>query len=793
MKGEKAKSLSDFQKASLLSGKNVWQTRAVPSIGLGTIFMSDGPHGLRKQVGSSDHLGLNASQPATCFPTAATIANSWSPELGEEIGKALGAEATEQGVDVILGPGLNIKRSPLCGRNFEYFSEDPILAGRFAAAYVRGIQSQGIAACPKHFAVNSQETRRMTSNSVIDSATLASIYLTAFEIAVKEGAPWVMMSSYNLVNGVYANENKYLLQDILRDSWGFDGMVVTDWGGGNDPVAAINNGGGIEMPSPGFDSASEILRRINGVDRNALDARVHELTELYRRINPHGEVGDHQALAQKAAEESIVLLKNNGVLPLAAGEKVAAIGDFAFHPRYQGSGSSQVNPTELISPIDALDDTELIITGTARGFVPGTGGLSALLSEAEGVAQAANVILLYIGLDEMAESEGRERTTLSLPDNQIELLEALSKTGKKIVAILSGGAPFEMPWIDKCDAIVHGYLGGQAGAPAMARVLIGEINPSGHLAETYPLSLDDTPTAKWYPSQNHHALYKEGPFVGYRYYQSRQKEVLFPFGFGLSYTTFEYSNLVVTDNAATLTVKNTGRIAGADVVQLYVQGNPAIAEPSWELKGFAKVFIQAGESESVTIPFDEYTFRSNVDGNWSVYRGCREIRVAKDAEDPGLRASLFVEGCVPNLMTPDAIHYVIGDVQNVTDAEFSKVLGHGLPAEPDGPLEANSALSEIKNAKSPLARRIYKLYFERGLEKMDKTGKPDLNLLFQFGMPFRAIAKMSGGLASTKMVYSILKIVNGHFFQGIGGVIAGFFGNRRQQKHMQARFEEESK
>lgn len=791
MNKKSPKSLPFFVKAAMLSGKGTFQTRAVPSAEIPSFFMADGPHGLRRQVGSSDHLGINRSLPATCFPTAATIANSWSPELGERIGQALGAEAVEQEVSVILGPGLNIKRSPLCGRNFEYFSEDPVLSGRMAASYVRGIQSKGIAACPKHFAANSQETRRMTNDSIVDIDTLKSIYLTAFEIAVKEGMPWSLMSSYNLINGTYANENPHLLIDVLRHSWGFDGIVVTDWGGANDPVASINNGGGLEMPSPGFDSVAEILKREAEIDATALDSRVEELAVLARRVRPVSQEIDSQALAQEAAEESIVLLKNDSALPLPSATKLAVIGDFAFRPRYQGSGSSQVNPTHLTTPIEALEAAGVNIVGRARGFAGEAHSGLALDVEALEVAEHADTILLYLGLDEASESEGRDRGSLSLPHRQIDLIEKLALANKRIVVVLAGGAPIEMPWLDDCDAVVHGYLGGQEGATAMVRVLTGEVNPSGHLAETYPLAIEDTPTALWYPANGPYSYYKEGPFVGYRYYTTVDRPVLFPFGFGLSYTSFTYSDLEVSDTGVTLMVTNTGDVAGADVVQLYVQGNPAVAEPSWELKGFAKVGLEPGQSSTVIIPFDEYTFRSSVGGKWHVYEGSRMIRVAEDANAPGLVASLHVDGEAAEYFLPDAPNFTSGNVHEVADEEFEAVLGSPLPRPHKGQLEINSPLSEMKDAQSPLARAIYRIYFKRGLEKMDRNGAPDLNLLFQYGMPFRAIAKMSGGLASMEMVHSLLKIVNGHFFRGAAGLLGGYFKNRRLQKQLAHRYEDE--
>ncbi|MFT3942912.1 MAG: glycoside hydrolase family 3 C-terminal domain-containing protein [Ancrocorticia sp.] len=795
-------SLSTLEKAALLSGQTTWQTRALPRLGVRQLWMSDGPHGIRRQAGSADHLGINASQPATCFPTSATVSNSWDPALAERLGRALGREASHLGVDVLLGPGLNIKRSPLGGRNFEYFSEDPYLAGKLAAGYVRGIQSAGVAACPKHFAVNSQETRRMTSDSVVDEATLREIYLTAFEILVKEARPLTIMTSYNLVNGTYSHENPHLLRDILRDEWGFDGAVITDWGGGNDPVAAISAGGTIEMPSPGYDSVREILEAPR-LDEAQLNARVAEAVALTQRINPESVnesiFDEHDGLAQEAAEASIVLLKNEQkALPLASGTKVAVVGDFAFEPRYQGAGSSLVNPTRLVTPLQALQDSSLSIVATARGFERGKALDGQLLAEAIKAASAADIVLLHLGLDEILESEGKDREHMHLPENQVQLLERVAQVNPHVVVVLSAGSAIEMPWIDKVEGVVHGYLGGQAGARAMVRVLTGAVNPSGRLAESYARSLAETPTAGAFPVQQKHALYREGPFVGYRYYSSADVPVLFPFGYGLSYTTFAYSELDVDGEGVTFTVTNTGDVAGADVPQLYVSPPPEARKvglrPRRELKGFEKVTLEAGESKRVRIAFDEYTFRVfDAQANrWRVIAGEYGVAIGANVDDLALESSIEVDGELVADTAPVTLieNYSAARVHDVTDAEFATLLGRTLPAaELVRVLTATSPLSDLKHAKSPVGRAIYKHYFQRSLRKAQEKGVPDLNLLFQYGMPFRAIAKMSGGLADMRMVEAILTIVNGHFVKGLIQVIVRFVRNRTRQKQLASEFE----
>ncbi|HWT74826.1 MAG TPA: glycoside hydrolase family 3 C-terminal domain-containing protein, partial [Mobilitalea sp.] len=607
------------EKASLMSGKDFWQTQDIERLGIKSIFLADGPHGIRKQAAAADHLGLNPSVPATCFPTTATVANSWNEELGELIGEYLGEEAVAQKVNVLLGPGINMKRNPLCGRNFEYFSEDPYLAGKMAAAYIRGIQSRGISACVKHFCANNQEERRMSVDTVVDERTLREIYLTAFEIAIKEGETKAVMSSYNKLNGTYTNENLRLMKDILRGEWNYEGCVITDWGGSNDRVAGLCAGNELEMPTTAGETNEEIIQAVKsgGIREEVLDRCVDRLLgliygteEVFNRPHKKFDVEEHHKAAQKAAEESIVLLKNeDNLLPLHPNDRVAIIGDFAKNARYQGAGSSIVNPTVLDNAVNCLEKFGLNCMGYEPGFNRYGGKSRLLIDKACGLAQRADIVLLYLGLDEVTEVEGLDRKDMKLPVNQLELLNAVYEVNPNIVAVLSCGSVLEMPWADKVKGLLHGYLGGQAGAGAMLGVLTGKVNPSGKLAETYPICYEGTPSYHYFPGKEASVEYREGLYIGYRYYDTTKTPVMFPFGYGLSYTAFAYSDLKVESSRVTFNLKNTGRVFGGEIAQLYVHcssGN--IFRPRKELKGFAKIFLDPGEVRSVTISFDDKTF-----------------------------------------------------------------------------------------------------------------------------------------------------------------------------------------
>ncbi|MDR0856386.1 MAG: glycoside hydrolase family 3 C-terminal domain-containing protein [Clostridiales bacterium] len=780
------------EKAAFFSGKDFWQTQELPKAGVPSIFLSDGPTGVRKQAAAADHLGLNESLKSTCFPTAATMANTWNPVLGEEVGKTLGAEAVYQKVNVLLGPGINIKRSPLCGRNFEYFSEDPYLAGKMAAGFVRGLQSNGISACAKHFAANNQEVRRMVLDSVVDERTLRELYLTAFEIAVKEGGVKTVMSSYNKLNGVYANENPHLLKDILRGEWGFDGVVVTDWGGDNDRVDALACGNELEMPTCGGETNLDIIKAVREgrIPESVVDENLDRLLELifsteeaYKKPRVPFDVAAHHNVAERAAEEGIVLLKNEGgILPLAANAKVGFIGDFANISRIQGAGSSIVNPTKVDSTLDIIPSYPLDFVGYEPGFKRYGKKNGGLIKKALKLAQKVDVVLLYIGLDEQTETEGLDRTDMKLPANQVALIRALKGTGKKIVAVLSCGSAIETDWATDVDALVHAYLGGQAVATAVLNVLTGKVNPSGKLSESYPVTYQSCSSAAHFPGTQRTVEYREGLYVGYRYYDTAGVPVAYPFGFGLSYTTFAYADIAVTDTGVTFTVTNTGRVAGKEVAQVYI-GLPGakVFRPKKELKGFVKVDLEAGESKRVTVGFDGYTFRYyNVETNaWEIEPGTYTVSVGASSADTRLTASLAVAGtAAASPYDPAALpSYYSGNAADVPLAEFQTLYGKKVP-DPSYQfikknrvkVDVNTAISELKYAPgwsgrflAGALRLVYRL--------LCAVGKKDLGnvlMLGLFHMPLRGLSRMTGGMVCWGALGGLVVMFNGKFFKGLG-------------------------
>ena len=795
--------LTLYEKCHLLSGKNFWNTVGIEEKGVPSVALSDGPHGIRKQYGKDSQMGIGPSYPATCFPTSATVANSWDTELCEKIGEALGEEAASQGVSVLLGPGLNIKRNPLCGRNFEYFSEDPYLAGKLAAGYVRGIQKNGISACIKHFAANNTELRRMASDSIVDERTLREIYLTAFEIAVKEAKPKSLMASYNQINGVYGNENEKLLNDILRGEWGFDGFVVSDWGACNDFVEGVRAGSDLEMPSTRGDSPDLLIKAVKDgrISEDIVDKRVDELLDVIlstaeavkKYEGKDFDIDAHHSFAEKAAAESLVLLKNEeGILPLRAGTKVAVIGDFADNPRYQGAGSSLVNPTRLDSALGVIKDCPLELIGYEKGYERSAPANEQLISAAAELAKKAEVVLLYLGLDESGEAEGLDREHMRLSDAQLRLIDGIYSANKNIVVILAAGSPVEMPWLEKAKGLIHGCLCGQAGAGAILKAVCGIVNPSGKLSETYPLSYGDIPSSPYFPAKERGVEYREGLYVGYRYFDTVKKPVLFPFGYGLSYTSFLYSEPEFTADKAVFTLKNTGDMDGAEIAQLYVRAeNSSVYRPNKELKGFKKVFLKAGESKRVAIPLDDKAFRyfNTVTGRFEKDGGEYTIMIGSSVSDIRLSGTVKVDGMnAPKSEEPEALpHYRSGDITAVPDEEFAALLGHPIPDTGwGGTIGMNDALCQLYYAKSLKARLAYRIM--RGkLDKGLKKGDPDLHLVFIFNMPIRAMSKVSGGYISEKMCRSVVGIVNGHaiaFFKGIGGFISGYFRQRKLRKKM---------
>ena len=778
------------EKARLVSGKDFWQTVNVDRLNIPSAFLSDGPHGVRKQAAAADHLGLNASIPATCFPTAATMANSWDPELGEGLGQRLGQEAAVQKVNVLLGPGLNIKRNPLCGRDFEYFSEDPYLAGKMAAGYVRGIQSNGISACVKHFACNNQEENRMTLDSVVDERTFREIYLTAFEIAIKEGKSKSIMSSYNLINGTYANENEHLLVDILRKEWGFKGLVVTDWGGNNDGVASLKCGNQLEMPGTP-DRAEYILKAIEdgSLEESILDDNVDTLLDVIFNTMKNGvnkapekfDVEDHHLFALKCAEESAVLLKNNGVLPLNNETKVSFIGDFLYLPRYQGAGSSIVNPTKLDKTSDLLKDYGFNLVGCSRGFNRYGKKSKKLHDEAIKLAEQSDVVVLYLGLDEVTEAEGLDRSDMRLKDNQLELVKNIKKLNKKIVVVLSCGSAVEMPFIGDVDAILHCYLNGQGGALATLNILSGKVNPSGKLSETLPVKYEDVASSDNFPSHKRTIEYREAYGVGYRYFEKAEVKPAFPFGFGLSYTSFEYKNLKVDDKGVSFEITNTGNVDGKEISQLYVglQGSEVI-RPVKELKGFAKVFLKAGETKKVSIPFDDKTFRYfNVKTNkWEIEKGTYDIYVGASSDDIRLTATIFQKGTEAELPydIKSLPNYALGNLRNLPDQEFELLLGHPIPS---GELpfykknrmvvDYNTTMRELRYSKRWVGRLVGKAipWFTRVLIKFGNRELANTLIMGVVHQPMRGMSRFSNGGLRMSQLDGLIMMFNGHFWKGL--------------------------
>ncbi len=787
------------EKASLTTGKDFWQTENIDRLGISNMFLSDGPHGLRKQAGEADHIGLNPSLPATCFPTAATVANSWNTDLAEKIGTALGEEAASMNVSVLLGPGMCIKRNPLCGRNFEYFSEDPYLAGKLAASYVKGIQSKNVSACIKHFAANNQEERRMVIDTIIDERTLREIYLTAFEIAVKESGVYSVMSSYNKINGSFANENHHLLVDILRNEWKYNGIVVSDWGGDNDRVEALKCGADLEMPSTAGISNIEIINAIHEgkISEDLLDETVDRLLSLYhktknKKVVPF-DIEKHHEIAKEAAEESVVLLKNeDNILPLSNTSKVAFIGDFVETPRYQGAGSSVVNPTKLDTTYNSLKQYDLSEIVYAKGYERNGKKNKKLINEACTVAKNADVAVLYLGLDETSEVEGLDRKDLKLPQNQIDLLQEVSKVTKNIVIVLSCGCVVEMPWLDCAKGLLHGYLSGQAGAGAMLDILFGKTNPSGKLAETYPVAYEDIPAASHFPGKEVSVEYREGIFIGYRYFATANKEVLFPFGYGLSYTTFEYSNLSATDKEVRVSVTNTGKRDGSEIVQLYVNKKDSkIFRAAEELKGFKKVYLAAGETKEIVISLDDKAFRYfNVKTNkWEIESGSYEIMVGASSSDIKLQTEIEVIGTdstIPYDSTKLESYYTT-KVLNVSDEQFENLLGY-KPVDPKWDktkvLGYNDTLNQLFYAKGAFGRFAY--HCMKGVYRFCKiTGNTNMVNQFDmsiYNMPFRGIVRMSGGIMDFAMLDGIMTIVNGHFFKGLKAFIKASNAKNKRDK-----------
>lgn len=780
------------EKASLMSGANFWNTESIDHLDIPSIILTDGPHGLRKQGGKADHLGLNNSQPATCFPTAASLANSWDNQLLYDVGLGLGVEAAGESVSVLLGPGLNIKRNPLCGRNFEYFSEDPYLSGTLSAAMIQGIQSQGVAACPKHFAVNSQELHRMSVDELVDERALHELYLEGFRIAVEEGQAQAIMTSYNKVNGTYANENPDLLMKTLRQDWDFKGLVVTDWGGNNDRVEALKVGNHLEMPSTNGMTDKDIVDAVNSgdLDEAILDERVLEFLDFVDKVKPVNIVSvdyDKQhLLAEKAAAESIVLLKNKGdLLPLQPSTKLAVIGDFVKVPRYQGAGSSLINPTRVVSLYDALNDSDFTDISYAQGFDRFGKSSPKLVEEAVSIASKAEVVLLFLGLDESRESEGVDRKDMKLAQNQIDLVASLKKTGVPIVLVLAGGSPVELPFWDDVHAGVHTYLPGQAGGEALLKVLTGVVNPSGKLAETYPIAYEDVASAKYYPGLEVSSEHRESIFIGYRYFDAVDKDVRFPFGHGLSYTQFEYSNMRIDDDNVYATITNTGALAGAEIVQTYISmsDSKTFRSPS-ELAGYTKVYLEPGESQEVRMSLRSNAFKvyDPYKGAWITETGTYRISVASNSRAMKESITITLEGDIySDIDEMKLAPYLQNNLENLSSKDFEGLYGKTLP----NPLwDRNKVLDMNDIVEQSRYTSGFGRFINWTIDKLSdfymwrKKPNASNNMRFAQNLPYRGIARMSNGFMNMAMMDGLIEMSNGKFFKGSWHFITGKFKTR---------------
>ena len=796
----KTSELTRKEKSELLQGTDFMYTYGVPRLGIPRLAMADGPHGLRKQIGGGDN-GVAKSEPATAFPTAACMASSWNPENAEKIGRAIGEECRYYGVHMLLGPGVNIKRNPLCGRNFEYYSEDPLLAGKFGAAFVRGVQSMGVSACVKHFSLNNQENFRFVGNSVADERALREIYLKPFETTVKDGKPGAVMSSYNRINGTFASENKWLLTDVLRTEWGFDGIVMSDWGGTHDRIAGIRAGEDLEMPG---DTAVSLKKVYDALSDGSLSegeadkciSRILAATEKFA-FAPKADSFDrdaHSELAAEVATDSAVLMKNDGTLPLDRTKPVCVIGELFEKMRYQGSGSSMISPTKVVTHKDAFD-ARGIRYEYARGYSAGVDPAEGMpIAEALALAEKYETVLLYIGLTDLAESEGGDREHMRLPEDQLKMVDALIKTGKKIVVVLSGGSPVELPFADGVNAILNLYLPGQCGGEAGARLIFGEANPSGKLAETWYKSYADVPYGDEY-SKKYTELYKESVFVGYRYTKTAKIKSAFSFGFGLSYTDFEYKNLTVTSEngvvTVALTLRNAGDCDGAEVVQLYVNNNEksAVFKPESELRAFGKVYLKAGEEKNVSLSFSlsDLSFWNIKTVSWTLENGEYMIEVGASSEDIRLTAPLTVtEGVTVTSPYPDEINEKMSSATRIDNAEFADLLGTSLPEElPVLPLTLESRFCDFQktfmgrilyNAVCGVAKKQLKKAkrLPSGSERDNRIkGAIFLQRIFDTNC-VRTLSLSAGKSMPWNIAQGFVQLGNGHIIRGIAAICKSY-------------------
>ena len=764
-------------KISLCTGGDFWHTKAMPQYGIPAIMMSDGPHGLRCQAAEADMIGINESLPATCFPTAVTAGATWNRKLYAAEGEAIGREGAAAGVSVVLGPGCNIKRNPLGGRNFEYISEDPYFAGKMAAAFIRGQQSAGVASSVKHFAVNSQEYKRQNGDSQLDERTFREIYLTPFEIAVKEGNPGTVMCSYNKINGIHASDSKALLTDILRNEWGFDGLVVTDWGALNDRIEGYKAGCDLNMPGGSKFMEKAALDAVHSgeLDEAYIDATVERILRLVEKSQgipaPQIDWDTHHALALKVAEQGAVLLKNeDNILPLAESD-MALIGYMAANLRYQGSGSSHINPTKLINISDALPSVPCCACGDKLGNVT-----EQELRDAVEAAKKQKIAVVVVGLPDSYESEAFDRDHMRLPEGHNKLVEAVAKANPNTVVVLLGGSAMELPWADQVKAILYMGLPGQAGGEAAANLLTGKANPCGKLTETWPLFYEDVISKDTFGKKN--TEYREGIYVGYRYYDKAKKSVRYPFGHGLSYTTFAYSDLIVRDRKVSVQVKNTGAVSGAEVVQLYIAApKGGFFRPVRELKGFERVELEPGESKTVEFTLDDRSFAIWSEG-WKIPGGTYTVQIGASSRDIHLEQSIEIVGEEISLPVWQAGSWYETMSGYPSREEWEKLMGHPVPviSEPKkGQFTMDSTCMEMK--EHSFVMKIQYMVTENIIAK-GFGGKKDMSdpsykmmITCATDCPMRSVVISSGGMMNDSLAQGMLHMANGHYIKGLAAML----------------------
>lgn len=792
------------EKCALCSGITNWRTTPIASQDVPSVFVADGPHGMRKEIQKAEVANImQTSEPATCFPPAVTLASTWDTSLAAKVGKAIAEESIDQEVDVVLGPGVNIKRNPLCGRNFEYFSEDPYLAGELSASYVAGVQKENVGTSLKHFAVNNQEYRRLSISSEVDERALREIYLPAFENTVKKSQPYTVMCCYNPVNGVHGSDNKKLLTDILRDEWGFEGIVVSDWGAVNDRVKGILAGLDLEMPTANGVNDKEIKKAVEDgkIDIEDLDKIVTRMLKFvykcYENRSKHKKdfKADYEKnfeIACEVATKGAVLLKNeNNTLPLTKGKKLAVIGNLAKEMRYQGSGSSRINPYKLSSFTDYLDEIKEEYK-YADGYNPKEDKPDkALLKEAIEIAKDSEVVLLFVGLTDEYESEGFDREHIELPKSHNALISAIKEVNENILVVLSGGSPMAMPWLDDVKAVLNMYLAGCAGGKACYKLLFGEVNPSGKLAETFPISLRDNPSYLYYQMGPQTVEYRESIFVGYRYFDTAKKDVLFPFGFGLSYTTFEYSDIKVdkskmTDKdtlKVTFSITNTGKVAGEEIAQVYVKDNEStIFREEKALKGFVKVKLEAGESKEVSIDLDSrsFSFYNTLINDWTVESGDFTIMVGASSQDIRLTETIAVKAKkveIKDYRQNAPVYYRLPHIADYPQIEFEELLERKLPDNAPlkkGQIDYNATVGDLGIC---FLGKVLKWAVQKFSSIVLPKDSPDylkkMVKLSALSLPLRNIYTMTNGMVSKKVVDGLIKRCNGYPFQGLGMIISG--------------------